>query len=99
MVRKIDFLGVVAENEWDAIRAAQQLKVVWETPPTLPGNAGLYEHMRAAKTDENIVLERGNVTTGFSGAVHTASHTCLGPYQAHAPFGPNCAIADVKASE
>ena len=97
VVRKNDFLGVVAENEWDAIRAAQQLKVVWETPPALPGNAGLYEHMRAAKTDENIVLERGNVTTGFSGAAHTASHTCLGPYQAHVPFGPNCAVADVKA--
>ncbi len=97
VVRKNDFLGVVAENEWDAIRAAQQLKVVWETPPALPGNAGLYEHMRAAKTDENIVLERGNVTTGFGGAAHTASHTCLGPYQAHVPFGPNCAVADVKA--
>ena len=97
VVRKGDFLGVVAENEWDAVRAAQQLKVVWETPPALPGNAGLYEHMRAAKTDENVVLERGNVTAGFSGAAHTVSHTCLGPYQAHAPFGPNCALADVKA--
>ena len=52
VVRKGDFLGVVAENEWDAIRAAQQLKVVWETPPALPGNAGLYEHMRAAKTED-----------------------------------------------
>jgi len=97
VVRKGDFLGVVAENEWDAIRAAQQLKVVWETPPPLPGNAGLYEHMRAAKTEENIVLERGNLAAGFNGAAHTAAHTCRGPYQAHAPFGPNCAVADVKA--
>jgi nicotinate dehydrogenase subunit B len=97
VVRKGDFLGVVAENEWDAIRAAQQLKVVWETPPALPGNAGLYEQMRAAKTEENIVLERGSVATGFGGAAHTVSQTCLGPYQAHAPFGPNCAVADVQA--
>jgi nicotinate dehydrogenase subunit B len=97
VVRKGDFLGVVGEKEWEVIRAAQQLKVVWETPPALPGNAGLYESMRAAKTEENIVLTRGNVITGFSGAAHTASQTCLGPYQAHAPFGPNCAVADVKA--
>ncbi len=97
IVRKGDFLGVVAENEWDAIRAAQQMKVVWETPPALPGNAGLHEHMRAFKTEDSIVLERGNVATGMGGATHTVSQTCLGPYHAHAPFGPNCAVADVKA--
>ena len=96
VLRKGDFLGVVAENEWDAIRAAQQLKVVWETPPALPGNTGLYEHMRAFKTEDSIVLERGNVATGLAGAAHTVSQTCLGPYQAHAPFGPNCAVADVQ---
>jgi nicotinate dehydrogenase subunit B len=97
VVRKGDFLGVVAENEWDAVRAAQQLKVTWETPPALPGNAALHDHMRAAKTEDSIVLERGNVTTGMSAAAHTVSQTCLGPYHAHAPFGPNCAVADVKA--
>jgi nicotinate dehydrogenase subunit B len=97
VVRKGDFLGVVAENEWDAIRAAQQLKVIWETPPALPGNAGLHEHMRAAKTEDSIVLERGNVATGMSGAKHTVSQTCHGPYHAHAPFGPNCAVADVRS--
>ena len=96
VVRKGDFIGVVAENEWDAVRAAQQLKVTWETPPALPGSAGLHEHMRAAKTEDSVVLERGNVSTGMSGTAHTASQTCLGPYQAHAPFGPNCAVADVK---
>jgi len=97
VLRKGDFLGVVAENEWDAIRAAQQLKIVWETPPALPGNAGLYEHMRAFKTEDSVLIERGNLTTGMSAAAHTVSQTCLGPYQAHAPFGPNCAVADVTA--
>ncbi len=95
VVRKGDFLGVVAENEWDAVRAAQQLKVTWETPPAIPGSDKLHEHMRAAKTEDSVVLERGNVSTGMSGAAHTVSQTCLGPYQAHAPFGPNCAVADV----
>ncbi|HSP69505.1 MAG TPA: molybdopterin cofactor-binding domain-containing protein [Bryobacteraceae bacterium] len=97
VVRKGDFLGVVAENEWDAIRAAQQLKVTWETPPALPGNAGLYDHMRAAKTEDSIVLERGNVATAMGKAAHTVSQTCRGPYHAHAPFGPNCALGDVQA--
>ncbi|HEY2843494.1 MAG TPA: molybdopterin cofactor-binding domain-containing protein, partial [Bryobacteraceae bacterium] len=97
VVRKGDFLGVVAVSEWDAIRAAQQLKVTWETPPALPGDAALHDHMRAAKTEDSIVLERGNVAAGISAATHTVSQICHGPYHAHAPFGPNCALADVKA--
>ena len=43
VVRKGDFIGVVAPNEWDAVRAAQQLKVTWDTTPSLPGSDGLYE--------------------------------------------------------
>ena len=97
ILRKAEFIGVVAENEWDAVRAAQQLKVTWDTPPALPGNASLYEHMRAAKTEDQVVRERGDVAGAIGKAAHTASQTCFGPYQAHVPFGPNCALADVKA--
>ena len=38
IVRKSDFLGVVAPHEYDAIQAAAQLKVKWADPPAvLPG--------------------------------------------------------------
>src|SRR5437867_3585591 len=43
VVRRGDFIGVVAEREWDAVRAAQQLKVAWDTPAPLPGNDRLYD--------------------------------------------------------
>ena len=33
VLRKGDFVGVVAENEWDAVRAARQLKVTWDSTP------------------------------------------------------------------
>src|SRR5205823_2280155 len=92
-----DFIGVVAQNEWDAVRAARQLKVTWDTTPTLPGSAGLFESMRSAKTTDRTVLERGDATGVLSGAAHVVSQTHHGPYQAHAPFGPNCALADVTA--
>jgi nicotinate dehydrogenase subunit B len=97
VVRRGDFIGVVAESEWDAVRAAQQLKVTWATTPTLPGNAGLHEQMRSAKTTDRVVLERGDVAGALSRAAHTVSESYRGPYQAHAPFGPNCALADVAA--
>jgi nicotinate dehydrogenase subunit B len=96
VIRKGDFIGVVAENEWDAVRAARQLKVTWDTTPALPGSAAIYESMRSAKTMDRVVLERGDIGA-FGGAVHVASQKIHGPYQAHAPFGPNCALADVTA--
>jgi len=96
VLRKGDFVGVVAENEWDAVRAARQLKVTWDTAPSLSGSDGLYDAMRAVKTDDRIVLNRGNAADAIGAAPHKAAHSCRSPYQAHAPFGPNCALADVK---
>jgi nicotinate dehydrogenase subunit B len=97
VVRKENFIGVVAENQWDAIRAAQQLKVTWETPRTLPGSDMLYAHMRADQVQDSVVREKGDVAGALKSGTHVVKQICKSPYQAHAPFGPNCAIADVKA--
>ena len=97
VVRKRDFIGVIATREWDAIRAAQELKVNWDATPTLPGSAGLYEKMRTEKTTDTVALERGDVASALGRAAHVVSQSYRCPYQSHAPFGPNCALADVKA--
>ncbi len=96
VLRKGDFVGVVAENEWDAVRAARQLKVTWDSTPSLTGSDRMYETMRDAKTDDRTVVERGNAADAIGAAPHKVAYNCRAPYQAHAPFGPNCAIADVK---
>jgi nicotinate dehydrogenase subunit B len=96
VVRRRDFIGVVAPREWDAIRAAEQLKVTWDSTPSLPGSAGLYEKMRAEKTTDTIPLEKGDVASALSRAAHVVNRTYRCPYQSHAPFGPNCALSDVK---
>jgi len=97
VVRKGDFVGVVAEREWDAVRAARDLKITWDIPPVLPTSEGVYDAMRAEKTGDRVVLQRGDVDAAVSGAAHLASGHYHGPYQAHAPFGPNGALADVKS--
>ncbi|HTC32443.1 MAG TPA: molybdopterin cofactor-binding domain-containing protein [Bryobacteraceae bacterium] len=97
VLRKGDFVGVVAENEWDAVRAARQLKITWDTTPSLSGSDAMYDAMRAAKTDDRTVLVRGNAADAIGAAPHKVAYNCRAPYQAHAPFGPNCALADVKA--
>jgi nicotinate dehydrogenase subunit B len=96
VLRRGDFVGVVAENEWDAVRAARQLKVTWEPTSALPGSEKIYERMRASKTNEEIVVERGDVAAAVTSAAHVVTQVGRAPYQAHAPFGPNCAVADVR---
>src|SRR5262245_47700048 len=86
VLRRGDFLGVVAEHEWDAVRAARQLKVAWEPTSALPGSDKVYERMRAATTPEEIVLERGNVASSLTSAAHVVWFSAKAPYQAHAPF-------------
>src|SRR5262249_53166741 len=96
VVRKGDFVGVVAEREWDAVKAAQERKGTWQENTPLPGNANLFEAMRAAKTTDTVVIDLGDAGAAFDKAAHVASAAYRCPYQAHAPFGPNCALADVR---
>ena len=44
-----NFLAVVAEKEWNAVKAQQALKVTWsESNPNFPGHEKLFEHIRKA---------------------------------------------------
>ncbi len=95
VLRKGDFVGVVAEREWEAVRAARDLKITWDIPALLPTSEGVYDAMRAEKTGDRVVLQRGDVDAAVSNAAHVATGHYRGPYQAHAPFGPNGALADV----
>lgn len=97
IVRRGNFVGVAAEREWDAVRAAKMLKVTWEPFATLPGSEKLHEHFRAAKTKDIAVANTGDVDSSLRSGFHTASGTYIGPYQSHGTMAPNCAVADVTA--
>lgn len=97
LLRQGDFLAVVAAREWDAVRAAEAVRVQWEDPPELPGSEALHEQMRTAATTDNVVLERGDVRVAAAGAQLTVAWRGHAPYQSHAPFAPNCALADIRA--
>ena len=97
IIRRGNFVGAAAEREWDAVRAARQLKVTWDTFAPLPGSDGLHVSFRAAKTKDLIVADTGDATAAFQRATHVASATYVGPYQSHGTMAPNCAVADVKS--
>lgn len=94
VLRKGNFIGVVAPREWDAVRAAEQLRVEWMQPDSLPGSDRLYARMEAATTTDRIAREEGDVSAYASAPVKSEFAANL-PYQAHVPFAPNCALADV----
>src|SRR5262249_46081376 len=74
---------------------ARDLKVAWQADGSLPEN--LFEAMRSAKTTDTVVIDAGDAGKAFAGAAHAVSASYRCPYQAHVPFGPNCALADVGA--
>ncbi len=97
VVRQGNFVGVVAEREWDAVKAAQQLAVTWRQPESLPGNDNLFQQMEDGITNERVAVEKGDVSI-YKDAFVKCEFKATGPYQAHVPFAPNCALADVAGN-
>ena len=96
VVRKGDFIGVVATNEQDAIQAATQLKVTWSQAKTMPGNGNLWKHFREAKPNDRFTRNAGSIENGLKAAANVREASYSVSYQAHASFGPSCGVADVK---
>jgi len=92
------FLGVVADKEWDAIQAAQKLKVDWSSAETpFPEQAALYDHIRKADVRKrNVEKENGNVDDAFKTAAKVIEAEYEWPFQSHASMGPACALVEIK---
>ncbi len=95
-VVKGDFVGVVAETEWGAIRAAKELKVNWSSPAaSFPQD--IYQHMRLSKPRVTRELtKQGDAAAAFAAAAKKVEASYEWPFQAHATMGPGCAVADVR---
>ena len=76
VVWKDHFLGVVAEREWDAIRASEQLAVTWSDPgPALQTTtAAVHDYIRQAPImDEDIDTDEGDVIAALEEAATTVT--------------------------
>lgn len=98
VVRKHNFLGVVAEQEWQAIRAAQALKATWSEPAAAFPNS--YDELYAAMRTMPIKSTRervnvGDVDAALKSAARKFEAEYEHPFQSHACMGPACAVADV----
>jgi CO/xanthine dehydrogenase Mo-binding subunit len=98
VVRMKNFLAVVAEDEWTAVRAAGALRAQWSEWAGLPDQANLAASLRSnpAITDE-ILVKKGTPGVPVPAGAATLSATYFWPMQSHASLGPSCAVADVRA--
>ena len=93
------FLGVVAEHEWDAIRAAEDLEVTWSEPePQLKTTtAELHDYIRAADVmKENHTTDEGDTTGAIAGAATKVTAQYEWPFQSHARMAPAFGLVDVR---
>ena len=97
VVRQGNFLGVVAESEWGAIRAAQKLKANWSNWEGLPEQSKLWEHVRATKVNKDDVTSNvGNAEPALEQAAKRLSATYNFAIHTHGSIGPSCAVAEIK---
>ncbi|WP_396330919.1 molybdopterin cofactor-binding domain-containing protein [Burkholderia anthina] len=93
-----DFVGVVAEREEHAIRAARQLRVTWRPHPALPSLDAPAAAIAAAPAQRRVLLDEGNVDAARTQPDSiTLSRTYAWPFQMHGSIGPSCTLADYRA--
>lgn len=108
VVRKGNFLGVVAETEWAAIQAADKLgsgldpagptagQAKWSDWQGLPEQDAVWDTLRKTAGANTSVAAKGSVDLALPFAAKTIQATYKTPFQMHGSIGPSCAIADVQ---
>lgn len=96
VVRK-DFVGVVAETQYQAVMAARQLVVRWNPGPPLPAQKTFFEYLQRQPSHDTFSVDSGDVDTQLAAAGSVVRARYTYPYQMHGSVGTSCAVADVKS--
>jgi len=92
VVRDGVFLAVIAEREYQAVKAMDALALAaqWDESRSLPDSAKLYDWIRQAKSEDFTIHDRRSLTATTG---PTLVATYRRPYQLHGSIGPSCAVA------
>jgi nicotinate dehydrogenase subunit B len=96
VVRIGDFVGVVAEREENAIRAARELKAEWKDWSGMPAFEAFESTLRKYPSKARTIVDDGDVRAAPANAAQAVSATYIWPYQLHATLGPSCAVAEMS---
>jgi len=92
VIRDGNFLAVVAEKEFQAVKAMQALEAAakWQESARLPKQDELPSALMALPSQGTTIFERSAVSASSN---KTIEATYTRPYQAHGSIGPSCAVA------
>lgn len=97
VVRKQDFLAVVAKDEWSAVQAARRLKADWTPWEGLPDEKRVYEEWRKLpKVKTEVPQKAGDPAATLAKASRRVKGTYEFAIHSHASMGPACAVADFR---
>jgi len=96
VVVRNNFVGVLAEKQWQAAQAAKDLKIEWKPGPGLPAQRDFYEYLRKQPSRDSMLVNSNDVDNKLKSASQVLKATYLHPYQAHGSIGSSCAVADVE---
>jgi nicotinate dehydrogenase subunit B len=92
-----DFVGVVADSEWHALKASQALNVTWSPPnSSLPDATTFFTWMTQQPSSDSYVMNTGDTDANLGSAASKLSAQYLFPYQMHGSIGSSAAVADVQ---
>jgi CO/xanthine dehydrogenase Mo-binding subunit len=94
-----NFIGVVAQKPWQAMQAAERLKVNWTRGPALSPQTDLYSALRKQPARDTLLVDSGDVDARLTAASTVLRATYLHPYQMHGSIGSSCAVADVQGDK
>lgn len=92
VVRDGNFLGVVAEREYPAVKLRTQLSssARWSEGRALPAPATIHAHLRSLPAQQAVISER---TASLPAGAQTLEASYRKHYVSHASMGPSCAVA------
>jgi nicotinate dehydrogenase subunit B len=99
VVVRQNFVGVVAETQYQAGLAARQLVVRWNPGPDLPLQKGFFEHLQKQPSHDTLSVDSGDVDRELAAAGRVLRARYTYPYQMHGSVGASCAVADVESDQ
>lgn len=95
VVRK-NFVGVVAETQYQAALAARKLAVQWNPGPELPPQKNFFEYLQKQPSHDVLSVDSRDTEAQLAAASRVIRAKYTYPYQMHGSVGASCAVADVK---
>ncbi|MGY3694800.1 nicotinate dehydrogenase subunit B [Bradyrhizobium sp. USDA 3240] len=94
IVRDGNFLAVVAEREFAAVKAMHALSAAakWRESANLPNQRDLADVLTALPSQDFAIFERSDPAVSGTKSLEA---TYTRPYQSHGSIGPSCAVAQL----